>query len=994
MRISAIVLLACLALPAAAQVSVTLTEGTNIAAAVSPDGKQIVMDLQGTLFVLPAAGGAAKALTEPLMDARQPAWSPDNRTIVFQSFRDGGWHLWTVRSDGSALTQLTKGAADEREPQYSPDGTQIAFSSDRTGNYDVYVMPAAGGDARAITNNSGNDFGPAWSPDGKTLAFVSDREKAPGVYAVGANGAGEKLLVGDAGLAAPSWRADGQAIAFVSQGKDGSRLRSVSASGGAPTDLSAANEDVFPFRAVWNDKTLTYTADAAIKRREGATVTKIAFSAQFDLTRPTYQRKTFDFTGTGPHQIQGIKGPKVSPDGKQVVFSALGDLWVEDLDPLLIAAKKPLKARLLTHDEFLDVDPAWSPDGTQLAYVSDRSGKPEIWLRDLATKKERQLTVTPEDVAGPVWSPDSKRIAFFKVLSLNGLGMGRITVANVFTNDAFDTHSGFFAPGQLSWGPDNKTLVLNGLSPSSSRFREGLTKFVLISLTGSENREVSPLADRSMAQRGVNGPIWSPDGKSMAYVQDGVLWVVPVVDKGEKLGDIAGPPRALTTELVEAPSWSGDSKSIVYIATDRLKRVSLDGAVDDIHPGNFTWGRNIPRGQMVVWAGRLWDGVAQTYRENVDVLIDGNVITAIEPHQSGRRAALVNASTATVIPGLIESHTHMAAPFGSRFGRLWLSFGITSVREPGTDPYDALERKESWASGERPGPREFFAGALTDGARVYYGMANSVTTPAHLELEMGRAKQLGYDLIKTYVRMPDHFQKTVVSKAHEIGIPVSSHELYPAVGYGVDAVEHLRGTSRRGYSPKQSEMGASYGDVLDLLSKSGMTITPTIGLNGAFNLAVMRDPSILTMPQMTALYRDDERKAFAAAAERARPTMAALQRNVTAMQKAIREIVARGGRITAGTDSPFIPYGVSFLIELETYQAAGLTPYQVLQSATSWPATALGIDKHLGTVEPGKLADLAIIDGDPLKDVGELRKVRAVVTDGHYYLSDELLRQR
>jgi imidazolonepropionase-like amidohydrolase len=458
---------------------------------------------------------------------------------------------------------------------------------------------------------------------------------------------------------------------------------------------------------------------------------------------------------------------------------------------------------------------------------------------------------------------------------------------------------------------------------------------------------------------------------------------------------MAGPPRALTAELAEAPSWTGDSQSLVYLATDKLKRVGLDGTVADLHPKNLTWGRAVPRGQTVVWAGRLWDGVAATYRENVDVIVDGNVIAAIEPHQEGRKgAALVNASRETVIPGLIESHTHMAAPFGSRFGRLWLSFGITSVREPGTDPYDALERRESWASGARPGPREFFAGGLTDGARVYYGMANSVTTPAHLELEMGRAKALDYDLIKTYVRMPDHFQKTIVAKAHAIGIPVSSHELYPAVGYGVDAVEHLRGTSRRGYSPKQSEPGFSYGDVIDLLAKSGMTITPTIGLQGGFNLLALRDPAILQAPQMLRLYREDERKAFAAAVERARPTMASLERTVAAMQRAIRDIVAKGGHITAGTDSPFIPYGLSFLVELQLYEQAGLTPVQVLRSATSWPAAALGVDKQLGTLEPGKLADMAIVAGDPLARTADLMNVRGVVADGHYYLEDELLRER
>ena len=124
-------------------VKVVLHEGTNFSVALSPDKSTLALDLQGTLWIMPVAGGTAKAITDNLGDARQPAWAPDGKSLVFQSYRDGGWHLWTIQADGTNLKQITFGIYDDREPSYSPDGQRIVFSSDRSGNYDVWEMNLA-----------------------------------------------------------------------------------------------------------------------------------------------------------------------------------------------------------------------------------------------------------------------------------------------------------------------------------------------------------------------------------------------------------------------------------------------------------------------------------------------------------------------------------------------------------------------------------------------------------------------------------------------------------------------------------------------------------------------------------------------------------------------------------------------------------------------------------------------------------------------------------
>ena len=105
------------------------------------------------------------------------------------------------------------------------------------------------------------------------------------------------------------------------------------------------------------------------------------------------------------------------------------------------------------------------------------------------------------------------------------------------------------------------------------------------------------------------------------------------------------------------------------------------------------------------------------------------------------------------------------------------------------------------------------------------------------------------------MRLPDLLQKRVIEGAHRAGMPVTSHEIYPAVAYGADGVEHIRGTSRRGFSPKMSELRRSYRDVIELLTASGMTITPTIGIQGGNQLLTLRDGAWIDDPRMSGCSR-------------------------------------------------------------------------------------------------------------------------------------------
>ena len=846
----------------------------------------------------------------------------------------------------------------------------MAFSSDRSGNYDIWTLDLETGDVRQVTDDPANDFAPAWSPDGREIAFVSSRASSTGVLAAEPDGTERQVARFAGAVNAPAWRPDGTAVIFNAVSGNDSAL--------VLTDRSVTEgEDVFPFRPSWlSADTFVYTADGKIKKRTLRTsaVETIEFAASVSFTRPAYTQNRRDFDSTSSRPALGIMKPVVSPDARQIAFVTLGDLWVMPIDG---------RPQRLTDDPFVEMDPAWSRDGTQLAFSSDRAGTMDLWLRDIGAGLERRLTDLPTAETAAAWSPDGRRIAFKD-------NTGAFHTVTVEAGNVAPAHDPLARSGYPTWEPDGRVLATTVLQPYSSRYREGTSQILLFSMRQGEDpdRMVVPAIHRSVGKRETDGPVWSPDGTMMAFVMDGTLHVLPVGPSGEPLG----PPRRLTRDIAESPSWTGDSAQLLYQTSDRLKLVSVeDGGVRDI-PVERTWHPSMPTSRMVVHAGRLFDGRRDVLQSDIDLVLEGNRIRSVEAHRPELHVdTVIDASDRTVMPGLIEMHTHLNKEFGEKLGRIFLSYGVTTVRIPAGSPYDSIENREAYAAGVRLGPRVFTTGYTFDGRRIFYTGSLGLSAGPQVDMELERARVLGYDLVKTYVRLPDRIQKRVIDFAHRHGMPVTSHELYPSVASGADGVEHIGGTSRRGYSPKRSLLGRSYRDVIDLVAASGMTITPTISIGG-FQLMALRDPAMLDDPRFATLFPSWVVESTRASVEQAGAgRLEVRQARTNAQGETVLAITRAGGRVIAGTDSPIMPYALSLHTELEHFADAGLSPFEALQTATVHAAEALGSGRDLGTLEAGKLADLVIVDGNPLADITDARKVTAVITNGAVHELDELL---
>lgn len=926
-------------------------EGTEMEAVPSPNGRLIALQLWRHIWVLDANGGEARRLTDatrPPAEHQGPAWSPDSRTILFSMmFADpdkrgnphlvpvtGGepepvaapfvgavaWspdgtrllclrddRLWSVSITDSAATRLNPDSLPAKDPAWSPDGRWVVFASGGRwwSGRSLYLVSAAGDSLRELTR--GSDYVPSWSPDGRRLFFVSERSGIPQIWSV-----------------------------FVE--------------GGEPRQLTDEPE-VYPFPPRWwpGRDVLLYTAAGKIRTLdpESGARDSVPFTAKLTIPRETYHPRRPAIPGLGDEvPVKGIYRPAALPDGGSVVFAAMGDLWLRQADG---------RVDQLTTGPDYEGDAAWSPDGTRLAFISERGGEYNLWVLDLRDRSRRQLT-TSGGAQTPVWHPSGDSIVF-----RHSWNVIRIVPASGGEARMFVETRGFGIQ-PLGWLRNGGDLVYWHAFPL------GWRSTTAVRSRGPTGDSATLLVSDPRAK--ISFATLSPSGDSLAYVTNGELWVRPLLTTGGS----AAEPRRLVEGPVFFPSWSRDGR-IVYMSGERLMRV-------DVHTGErrrlpVSLSYRVPSAPSLLLRNATI--LAPEPREGRwDLLLERGRIQRIRPSGTGglRADSTVDLGGLTVIPGLFDVHTH-AGWFGvapsSRAAYLYR--GITSIGDAGSEGYWVTELREAVESGLDDGPRIFVAGPQVTGTAPNQPPTQvQASTPTQVERYVDHLVALGASHVKTYNQWEPWVEAAAIRGAHRRGLRTLSHFLRPSsVAAGLDRKEHVD-LYQRGWLTRYRQ------DVLDILTGAAITLVPTSGpeVPGCTARRIALSRSVLVDTALAGFMSAARRESALRNLERCQVSTQATYAE-EAFLYSIGAAYRAGVRIAAGSDSDLLTQEI-----LELLVSAGLTPLDALRAATVNAAAALGVEDRLGSIREGAIADLVIVEGDPLMDISDTKRVWGVVKDGRW----------
>ncbi|MFC0252078.1 amidohydrolase family protein [Massilia consociata] len=943
--------------------SVELREGTNMAAAPSPDGKRIVFSAQGALWVMPATGGKAVRITDYRLEPTHPVWSPDGKRIAFQNYApEGNFHIWTISPDGRNPREHTTGHFDDREPAWLPDGSGLVFSSDRSddGQYKIWRVSIGGGAPVQVTTGPGAESNPVVSPDGTRLAYV---DGANVVTAPLAGGAPTVVAPGTA----PAWTPDGASLVC----QNAARQLVVGA-----TQVTT-DEDIFPFPVRFlPDGRFLYTADGKIRTRaaDGTAPADIGFSAELKLRRPVFKKpKDRQFDNRASRQALGISAPVLSPDGRSIAFGALNDIW------MMRIGEEPVR---LTNDPDRDLNPQWTADGSAVYFSSERNNAGQLAVDqvEVASRTRTRLAAIPgRSIATPKLSPDGTRIAYTTLsgqleIWTRATGTSEVILPSLSTQVSTP-----------QWTPDGRRILLVDNERINNRFREGYNKLRVIDLATRQARfhDVAP-EPRQISERDEGAAALSPDGTKVAFIMDSRLHVIPVGPDAAP----TGPARQVTDDIADLPSWAGDSQTILYKSAERVRTVRADGRATRNVPVRLQWRQAIPEGRTLIHAGALWDGVGENLRHDVDIVVEGNRIVSVQPHSAHAEGVrVVDASGLTVMPGLIETHVHPLTLYqGGQFGQiaqLMLSYGITTAQSVGGPLHQSVELREALEAGNLLGPRLFVSPPLWEGNRQFYSFARTLRTPRIAELEIAKAKRLDADFLKSYVRAPIPIMERIAQGALDLGVPSGTHMVQPGAATGLGGTTHLSATQRMGYGWSKSFARAiTYQDAAAVYGQGEFFLIDTLFSASALaglDRGIVTDPRFVLVPPN-----------FVTGLQNAQPPTAAQISTIVNDATQQAKVRAAGALVANGTDSPLVVPGISLHLNM---RGAALVQGNLtaLYSVTRDAARVALVGDDLGTVEKGKLADLIVVRGNPLADLRAAADVRLVIKNGRVITQDEIL---
>jgi imidazolonepropionase-like amidohydrolase/Tol biopolymer transport system component len=1000
---------------------------------VSPDGKQVVFDLLGDIYVMPASGStspATRITSGPAFDM-QPRFSPDGKRVAFTSDRDGLWNIWTMAVDGKDAKQVSK----ERRwfvnsPTWSPDGNYIFarrhFVQTRSlGAGEIWMFHASGSEGLQVTEKNGwqKDAGePAISPDGRYLYYSKDvtpgqqfeYNKDPNgtIYAImrrDLNTGRERTFVSvQGGSVTPRPSPDGKSLAFIRRVRLGSKLFVRDIETGRDRDVfdhldkdlqeAWAVHGLYPQYAWTPDsRSIVIWGEGKVWRVDVAACEgqAVPFSAHVEQTvneALRFPRKVF----TPDFPVKMLRDVATSPDGKQVAYGALGHIYIKSLPE---GAPK----RVTDVNDRFEFDPAWSPDGQWLTYTtwSDADyGRVRVIKTD--GSQGRDVVTKPGHYIEPTFSPDGKTIAYRHAGSGDGRG------------NLYGVESGIYvAPVDGSSAP--RLVRESGTDPQFDHTGRRLyvsdsrnNKAVLISVGIGDPS--SPLAgdDEIVHFQSENATqiVPSPDGKWVAFAERWHAFVAPFPHTGRTIDlgpTINGYPVArISRDAGFYLHWSGDSRKVYWSMGPELFSRDLNRTFAFLNqnlekadepeakgiPIGFTAKSDVPDGSIAFVGARIITASAagrpnDQVIENGTILTEGNRITAIGPSSSVRvppGAKRIDVAGKTIMPGIIDVHGHVGGegdgilsqtfwPFAAN-----LAFGVTTSHDPSNDSATVFSNAELMRAGMKLGPRLYSTGTILYGAETPFKAAveNYEDALAHLR----RQKAMGAFSVKSYNQQRRDARQMIIKAARELQmevVPEGGSLLYyneTMILDGHTTVEHSLPV------PKL------YKDVVTLFAKSRTGYTPTLivdygGLSGEFywyqHTNVWENQRLLTFTPREIVDSRSRRRTMAPEDDF----------NHVLVAKGAKQVLDAGGSVQLGAHGQLQGLGAHW--ELWMLQQGGMTNLEAIRCATINGARALGLDEDIGSLEKGKLADLIVLDRNPLENIRHSEAIAMVMLNGRLY---------
>ena len=1005
------------------EVTLELDEGTWMNLDVSPDGQWITFDLLGDIYRMPISGGKTTLLRGGLPFEVQPRFSPDGKHILFTSDAGGADNIWMMQADGSNAKQVTK--EDFRllnNAVWMPDGEYFVarkhFTSTRSlGAGEMWMYHKTGGSGMQLTKrkNDQQDVNePCVSPDGRYVYFSEDMSpggrfeynKDPNdqIYIIKRydreKGKVENFVTGPGGAIRPQISNDGKTLAYVRRVRTKSVLFVHDIESGEERaiydDLSKDQQEAWAIFGVYtgfdwtpDDKHIIIWAKGKIRKIDVTsgkaeiipfqtnTTYKLAETVKFENS--VYEK---DF------QVHVIRHAATSPNGKKLIFNAIGYLWEMDLPKG--------KPKRLTESKHFEFCPDFSPDGNEIVYVTwDDEGWGSVQKRNLHTGATTKLTKEKGIYRSPRFSPDGSKIVYAKyrgnfhqgftytkkhglyVINAGGGEPQFVTTSGEYPRFSADGKRIMYQTGGYIFGNINKTyksVKLDG-TDEKTLFK---TKYVT---------QFAP----------------SPDNKWVAFSELHKVYVAPMPAPGQELA-LSKSMKHLPVAQVARDAginlhWSTDSKTIhwtlgnQYFTSKLTDRFSfLEGARDSLPPLD-TVGLAIdlqlpmdkPEGIIAFTNARVITMEGDRVIENGTVIVEENIIRKVGAADAiivPPKAKVIDCKGKTLMPGIVDVHGHLGNfRYGLSPQKQWeyyanLAYGVTTAHDPSSNSEMIFSQSEMIKAGNMIGPRLYSTGTILYGADGDFKAPVSSLEDARSAIR--RTKAYGAFSVKSYNQPRREQRQQVMQAARELDIlvmPEGGSFFYHNMSMVMDGhtgVEH------------NIPVAPLYKDVVQLWAQTKTHNTPTLVVSygcvsGEYywyqHTDVWKKERLLSFMPRTIL---DSR-----ARHRTMIPKEEYENGHILVSKSLKKLQDAGVNVNLGAHGQLQGLGAHW--ELWMLHQGGMTNMQALRAATLNGAIYLGMEKEIGSVKEGKLADLIVIDGNPLEDIYDTEKVEYTMVNGRLY---------